>query len=49
MKVKVTKIGLLITILWVAAGIVVIILPEMINWGLGIALIAVGVLSYFRK
>ncbi len=46
---KTSKIGILIAILWVAAGIIAIALPDMINWGLGVALIAVGVLSYFKK
>ncbi|GEM_PF-4441980 len=46
---KTMKIGLWISILWVVAGILVIIFPYVINWLLGIALIAVGVLSYFKK
>ncbi len=46
---KVKGIGLWIAILWVIAGILVIVLPEMIGWGLGVALIAVGILTYFKK
>lgn len=46
---RIGRIGLWISILWVVAGILVIIFPYIINWLLGIALIAVGVLSYFRK
>jgi len=43
------KLGLWIAILWVVAGILVLIFPTIINWLLGIALIAVGVLTFFRK
>ena len=46
---KAKGIGLWISILWVIAGILVIIFPDVLNWLLGIALVAVGVLSYFRK
>ncbi|MFC2013176.1 DUF3096 domain-containing protein [Chloroflexota bacterium] len=46
---KKTGIGLWITILWVIAGILVMIFPDVLNWLLGVALISVGVLSYFRK
>ena len=43
------KLGLWIAILWVVAGILVLIFPNVINWLLGIALIAIGVLSFFRR
>ena len=46
---KTMKLGVWIAILWVVAGILVLIFPDIISWLLGIALIAVGVLSYFRK
>ena len=46
---KVTGIGLWIAILWVVAGIVVIVLPDIMKWLLGTALIAVGILTYFKK
>ena len=46
---KVTGIGLWIAILWVVAGIVVIVLPDIMKWLLGVALIAVGILTYFKK
>ena len=38
-----------IAILWVIAGILVMIFPDVLNWLLGVALIALGVLSYFKK
>jgi len=43
------RIGLWIAILWVIAGILILVFPEVINWLLGVCLIAVGILSYFRK
>ena len=43
------RLGLWIAILWVVAGILVIIFPNIVNWLLGAALILVGILSYFRK
>ena len=46
---KTVRIGLWIAILWVVAGILVLIFPNIISWLLGIALIAVGILTYFRK
>ncbi len=46
---KAKGIGLWIAILWVVAGILIIIFPDVLNWLLGVALVAVGVLSYFRK
>jgi len=46
---KITGIGLWIAILWVVAGIVVIIYPDVVNWLLGVALIVVGILTYFKK
>ncbi len=49
MVLKAKGIGLWIAILWVVAGILVIIFPDVLNWLLGVALVAVGVLSYFRK
>ncbi len=49
MATKVKGIGLWIAILWVVAGILIIVFPGILTWLLGIALIAVGVLSYFRK
>jgi len=47
--VKTVRIGLWIAILWVVAGILVLIFPNIMNWLLGIALIGVGILTYFRK
>ena len=49
MAMKAKGIGLWIAILWVVAGILVIVFPDVLSWLLGIALVAVGVLSYFRK
>ena len=49
MAMKAKGIGLWIAILWVVAGILVIIFPDVLNWLLGVALISVGVLSYFKK
>jgi hypothetical protein len=46
---KTMKLGVWIALLWVVAGILVLIFPDIIRWLLGIALVAVGVLSYFRK
>ena len=43
------RIGLWIAILWVIAGILILVFPEVINELLGVCLIAVGILSYFRK
>jgi len=49
MAMKAKGIGLWIAILWVVAGILVIVFPDILSWLLGVALVAVGVLSYFRK
>ncbi len=46
---NVKGIALWISILWVIVGILIIIFPLVLNWLLGIALIAVGVLTYFSK
>ena len=43
------RLGLWIAILWVVAGVLVIIFPNIVNWLLGAALILVGVLSYLKK
>jgi len=42
-------IGLWTAILWVVAGILIMIFPDVLNWLLGVALISLGILSYFRK
>ena len=46
---KGSRIGLLMAILWVVAGILVMIFPNVMNWLLGVALITVGVLTYLSK
>ncbi|MFC1912649.1 DUF3096 domain-containing protein [Chloroflexota bacterium] len=46
---KVPKLGLWIAVLWVVAGILIIVFPAVLNWLLGVALILVGILTYFRK
>ena len=48
MVVKGRGIGLGIAILWVIAGILIIVLPNVLNWLLGLALVTIGVLSYFK-
>ncbi len=49
MAMKAKGIGLWIAILWVVAGILIIVFPDTLNWLLGAALIIIGALSYFRK
>jgi len=46
---KPPKLGLWIAALWVVAGILIIVLPDILNWLLGIALILVGVLTFLKK
>ncbi len=38
-----------IGIVWIIAGILVLVLPHLINWLIGIAIIVVGVLHLLRK
>jgi len=46
---KKVGIGLWTAILWVVAGVLIMIFPDVLNWLLGIALIALGVLTFFKK
>ncbi|MFC1914671.1 DUF3096 domain-containing protein [Chloroflexota bacterium] len=46
---SIKQLGLWISVLWVVAGILVIIFPNILNWLLGVALILVGILTYFKK
>jgi len=39
----------LVGIIWIAVGILVLVLPHLINWLIGIALIVVGILTLFGK
>ncbi|MFC1912747.1 DUF3096 domain-containing protein [Chloroflexota bacterium] len=46
---NIKQIGLWIAVLWVVAGILVIVFPNILSWLLGVALILVGVLTFLRK
>ncbi len=35
--------------IWIVAGILVLVLPHLINWLIGIAVIVIGVLYFIRK
>ncbi len=46
---KKAGIGLWTAILWVVAGILIMIFPDVLNWLLGVALISLGILTFLRK
>jgi hypothetical protein len=38
-----------IGLVWIIAGILVLVLPHLINWLIGIAIIVVGVLHFLHR
>ncbi len=38
-----------IGLVWIVAGILVLVLPDLINWLIGIAVIIVGVMHFMKK
>ncbi|MBA7558969.1 hypothetical protein ES708_00581 [subsurface metagenome] len=46
---KKAGIGLWTAILWVVAGILIMVFPDVLNWLLGVALISLGILTFLKK
>ena len=39
----------LIGLVWIVVGILVLVLPHLINWLIGIAIIVIGALHFIRR